>query len=155
MLQAKLVGHVLRKGIQAGACIGALVAFPLQTLVLKRAPFTMHHLVNTTGLSSMVGLVLSGVAIAGKSTQIKEREGWEDRVYRLHYNRGQNRVDNWSSIGAGVGLGLGVNYRLGDGLDRGFLGLKVLPASLVGAMALGTAAGVLVHLAVPMSSKDK
>jgi len=28
-----------------------------------------------------------------------DRAGMEDRVYRLHYNKGQNRTDHFSQVG--------------------------------------------------------
>lgn len=145
ILQAKLTGHVLLKGFQSGACVGALVAFPLQSLVLKRAPFSFQTCINTTGVSALVGTFLCGILMAGKATQIKDREGYEDRVYRLYYNQGQNRVDQWSAIGAGAGLALGFKHQYGF--------LKAAPASLVGAASLGAAGGVLLHLIIPMKKE--
>lgn len=49
---------------------------------------------------------------------IKEDEAIEDRVYRLHYNVGQNRVDKFAGSGAVIGAasaGLGFASSAGIG----------------------------------------
>jgi hypothetical protein len=60
--------------------------------------------------------------------------GVEDRAYRLHYNKGQNRVDRFSHIGTALG---------------GTAALLFLPASAVAVVAggaAGSAAGVVAHV---------
>ena len=66
------------------------------------------------------------------------REDVDDRVYRLHYNAGQNRTDVFASIGAVAGIG----FAAAAVAPRQALVLK----QWVGAAAQGGALGILAHV---------
>lgn len=63
-----------------------------------------------------------------------DKEGVDDRVYRLHYNDGQNRVDKFAAAGGVLG---------------GVLSLGTLthnPYIIAGGVAAGSFAGILCHV---------
>ena len=62
-------------------------------------------------------------------------EGIEDRVYRLHYNEGQNRTDTFSRIGAAAGAAAAAAK---FGLSKN---------TIIGGAAFGTSLAVLTHVA--------
>ncbi len=61
-------------------------------------------------------------------------EGIQDRVYRLHYNEGQDRTDTFSRVGAVAGAAAAA-AKLGAG-----------GTALIGGAALGTSLAVLAHV---------
>jgi len=68
----------------------------------------------------------------------------QDRAYRLHYNKGQNRADLFSHLGSSIGI-LSTWYWIKAA--GGVLGL-------VGGASVGAALGVLAHVAT-MEKKQK
>jgi len=62
-------------------------------------------------------------------------EGIQDRVYRLHYNEGQNRTDTFSRVGAVAGAAAAA-AKFGVG-----------GTALIGGAAFGTSLAVLAHVA--------
>jgi hypothetical protein len=81
----------------------------------------------------------------GAKMKDMDQEGLEDRVYRLHYNKGQNRTDLFSQIGAAGGIGATAAM------------LKAAPLQVLGGAAVGTAVGVAAHVATYalMSKKEE
>lgn len=63
-----------------------------------------------------------------------DKDGVDDRVYRLHYNEGQNRVDNFAAAGGLLGgvAAFGIQTRN--------------PYAIAGAVAAGSFAGILCHV---------
>ena len=62
-------------------------------------------------------------------------EGIQDRVYRLHYNEGQNRTDTFSRVGTVAGAAAAA-AKFGVG-----------GTALIGGAAFGTSLAVLAHVA--------
>ncbi|KAA8499706.1 hypothetical protein FVE85_7291 [Porphyridium purpureum] len=136
--RAKLMGHVSFKGWQAGSLLGVVIAAPI---LAYRGKLDASHL----GLyGSSTGLALTGVTtVLGLAKMSKtDMEGVEDRVYRLHYNVGQNRVDRMVTVGAGVGAGAMLAVAIKDGKPS-----KEVAIAALGGAALGSAVGVLVAAA--------
>ncbi len=73
--------HACMQGFQAGGLLGTVVVFPVRALLTKS--LTLPKAVHTAGLASLAGVTLSGALLANKMQSIKDREGYEDRVYRL------------------------------------------------------------------------
>ncbi|CAL8462866.1 g2400 [Coccomyxa elongata] len=88
-------------------------------------------------VSALAGTALAGAAGAAKvyGTNVSD-EGIEDRVYRLHYNAGQNRTDKFAAISGLVGAVA----------TAGLLDTRN-PRLLLGGAAAGAAMGVLAHVA--------
>uniref|UniRef100_A0A7R9YRF7 Uncharacterized protein n=1 Tax=Chlamydomonas euryale TaxID=1486919 RepID=A0A7R9YRF7_9CHLO len=132
-LQARLARHVLMKGFQAGSFVGVVAAVPIQALLTRS--ISLPKVVRAAGISSIVGTGLTGAMLANKMQSI-DREGYEDRVYRLYYNEGQNHVDevcSWATL-----LGLAGGFALSS--------LGLAPATglhFIGSAATGSAAGLL------------
>ncbi|KXZ40901.1 hypothetical protein GPECTOR_1431g631 [Gonium pectorale] len=81
-----------------------------------------------------------GTIGALKFTQI-DKQGFEDRAYRLHYNESQSRADAFANAGAAVGLAAAALL-----LPRGSPPLSYGLAA-AGGSAVGTALGVAAHVA--------
>ena len=98
---ADLSSHILRKAVQAGGVFGASSSLLLAAL----RPQYRH----TNALLRTAGLVTLGVggaaAVAGLAkVATLDRDGVNDRIYRLHFNQGQIRVDTFSAVGGTIGL---------------------------------------------------
>ncbi|GLC47044.1 hypothetical protein PLESTB_001438700 [Pleodorina starrii] len=135
-----LMWHILKKGFQAGGVIGVAAVVPALYLVKKvRDPVA---LLRAMGYSAITVTAASGSLAAFKFPKI-DQAGFEDRAYRLHYNVGQNRTDDFSAVGALVGLAAAaVLVPRGAGGSASAFGL-----SLLGGSAVGVAAGVAAHVA--------
>ncbi|KAG2483971.1 hypothetical protein HYH03_017216 [Edaphochlamys debaryana] len=91
-------------------------------------------LLRALGYSCLGGMTASGTLGAVKFSSIDE-EGFEDRAYRLFYNKGQNRTDGFAAIGAAVGFAAAAVLARQSGLGA------------LGGAAVGTAVGVAAHVA--------
>jgi hypothetical protein len=138
--------HIAEKGLQVGALLGPVAATVVH-LIKQRTlvGLDLAHL----GRSAAIGSgLMCGVSIMAGEVQYATAEhyltpkmrisgldddGIEDRVYRLHFNRGQNRVDKFAAAGAVGGL---VAYGA----------MKRDGKSAVGMMALGYGLGVIAHV---------
>eukprot|EP00891_Asterochloris_glomerata_P002097 jgi/Astpho2/2097/Aster-00581 len=114
---ALLMWHIVQKGWQAGSVLGVGVAMPLLARRWRKAGVLTGERVVGAGL------------VWGKPLP---QDGIEDRVYRLHYNEGQNRTNRFAAYGA---------------LGGSLLALTAYPRlkPVAGGAALGTALGVGLH----------
>lgn len=135
---AHLASHVLQKGFQAGSVIGVLVVAPI--MCYRSRSVSLATINKAAAYSSCVGTVLSGTMLAAKM-QSMDQEGLEDRVYRLHYNAGQNRVDRFCQMGGVVG-----------GLAAATL-VSSTPVQMIGGAAVGSFLAVGAHAATFKSDK--
>ncbi|KAG1656824.1 hypothetical protein FOA52_008458 [Chlamydomonas sp. UWO 241] len=136
-LRAHLAQHVLAKGFQLGSLIGVGAAAP--TMALLSRSLSLPNALRTAGIASLVGTTATGALLVAKM-QGMDRVGLEDRVLRLHYNEGQNRVDALSFWGSALGTGGAVAIaRLGL--------VRMSTLHLMGGGAAGCAAAVLYHVA--------
>eukprot|EP00879_Flechtneria_rotunda_P001286 GHRR01001435.1.p1 GENE.GHRR01001435.1~~GHRR01001435.1.p1 ORF type:complete len:172 (+),score=46.13 GHRR01001435.1:174-689(+) len=136
----KLWFHIAQKGLQGGAVIGTIGAVPALGLwqkYLRNQPVNPLKLLEGAGYTTLGALGLTVLVGALKTMQL-DRAGVEDRVYRLHYNKGQNRTDAFAQAGALVGLAAAAYFL------RGRSDVKAL--QYVGSASLGTAGGVLLHV---------
>lgn len=139
----RLYFHVLQKGFQLGSVIGVAAVLPVLSFRAYRASGS-PMLVPAAALAAMARSALWGTAfsgaLAGAKTLNMDKEGLEDRVYRLHFNQGQNRVDRFaqaSSLFGAAAAALLVNRT---------------PLVVIGGAAIGTFVGTVAH--VVTSPKD-
>lgn len=137
----RLFRHVGEKGFQVGSLVGLAIITPAR---LYRYGAEPKGILRTLGKVSLLTTSLALLLGAGKVASIPADEravGLQDRAYRLHYNRGQNRVDLFSEIGMALGA-------------TGAMFL-VSPAALVvlGGSAAGSAVGLLAHAATNTSTE--
>ncbi|DBA70400.1 TPA: hypothetical protein ACH3X2_011814 [Trebouxia sp. C0005] len=101
----KLLRHITEKGFQLGSCIGSFIVVPVIAYrgrasncptVPKMLRGLSRSAVYTTIAAGLLGL---GMVYGTPLTP----EGIQDRVYRLHYNEGQNRTDTFCRAGAVAG----------------------------------------------------
>eukprot|EP00877_Chromochloris_zofingiensis_P012775 jgi/Chrzof1/7751/Cz02g35130.t1 len=124
----RLYSHILQKGFQAGSIIGVGIVAPI--LAYRQGSLDLALLTRAAGRGALWGTAATAVLGALKISQT-DQEGLEDRVYRLHYNEGQNRTDLFAQVGAVVGFAAGAAL-LGVG--------KTAPINFVGSAALGATA---------------
>ncbi|CAD7705166.1 unnamed protein product [Ostreobium quekettii] len=133
---ARLCSHALQKGFQAGAVVGAAAVLPTLAFLAYRktgSPAMEPGVVmEALGKSGLMGTGLSGILVSGKMIGM-DREGLEDRVYRLHYNEGQKRVDRFCQAGGLLGA-----------IAAAFL-VNKSPMVVVGGAAAGAFLGVVAH----------
>lgn len=141
-----LMSHVTQKGVQAGSLLSLVLSLPV--LALRRR----------LGVEGILGWTSNGVLIgAGLTTALGmykmsglEPEGIEDRAYRLHYNQGQNRVDRFCQVGAVLGAGTALVM---SQIKAGPAVMQTLTwRTVLGSAAVGTALGVLSHVATSKAS---
>ncbi|KAJ8908025.1 hypothetical protein NDN08_008122 [Rhodosorus marinus] len=143
----KLEWHVVNKAYQVGAILGSLASLPWS--YYKHRSLNLKSMLGSAGKTMIAVELLLGAMGYYKVMSIKEDEGVEDRVYRLHYNEGQNRVDKLAGSGAVIGA---VSSGLGLASSAGLLN------ALLGGAAYGTAVGIVAHVAtysVPEDQKTK
>eukprot|EP00878_Enallax_costatus_P005898 GHUV01006187.1.p1 GENE.GHUV01006187.1~~GHUV01006187.1.p1 ORF type:complete len:203 (+),score=54.09 GHUV01006187.1:302-910(+) len=136
----RVMGHILQKGFQAGSVLGVGLAAPAQAAlqyVRHKQAADMYRAVATAGRTNAVVFGLIAVLGALRVGQL-DKDGLEDRTYRLHYNKGQNRTDTFAQVGAFGGLAAGAL------LLRGAAGAT--PFHYLGTASAGTALGVLAHV---------
>jgi hypothetical protein len=147
-----LTGHVIYRGFQTGAIIGLAtgVARSLynggdsKTVASSKSPASI---VRSVGFGSTIGggllAVILPVYMMGK-TDIE----WKDRSWRLLENKGQVAVDDWSGIGALLGVG---SLALRGSSFPIALGWK----EVMGRAALGSIAGIVALQAWSSVQKPK
>ncbi|GMH40876.1 hypothetical protein BSKO_08780 [Bryopsis sp. KO-2023] len=140
---ARLYSHVLQKGWQAGGTIGVAVVAPIAAFGMYRSgkSFDVEKILTLLGRSAGVGVGLSGLMCTAKYVGM-DQDGLEDRVYRLHYNEGQNRVDQFAGAGTFLGGLLAASF------------VSKVPAVVLGGGAAGAFAGVLAHIGTKRSKED-
>eukprot|EP00189_Rhodosorus_marinus_P008245 CAMPEP_0184749986 /NCGR_PEP_ID=MMETSP0315-20130426/32577_1 /TAXON_ID=101924 /ORGANISM="Rhodosorus marinus, Strain UTEX LB 2760" /LENGTH=176 /DNA_ID=CAMNT_0027227629 /DNA_START=56 /DNA_END=586 /DNA_ORIENTATION=+ len=143
----KLQWHIFNKAYQVGAILGSVTSLPWS--YYKHRSLNLKSAFGSAGKTMIaIELLLGGMGFY-KVMSIEEDEGVEDRVYRLHYNEGQNRVDKFAASGAITG---GVSCGLGLASSAGLLN------ALLGGAAYGTAVSIAAHVAtysVPEDQKTK
>lgn len=122
-----------------GAVVGLALVAPI---TIYRRGFEPHGLLKTLGTTCLATTTAALLLGAGRVASIPADErpaGLQDRAYRLHYNKGQNRVDLFGEIGMAIGGSAAMMF--------------VSPAVLVvlGGAAAGSAVGVLTHVATNKS----
>jgi len=70
-------------------------------LALRQGGISAELVTRGAGWGALGGIGLSALLYAGKRMTI-DSEGVEERVYRLHYNAGQQRVDSFTAVRWGV-----------------------------------------------------
>ncbi|PNW87730.1 hypothetical protein CHLRE_02g143567v5 [Chlamydomonas reinhardtii] len=133
--QAHLLWHIAKKGFQAGSFGGVAVSGAVALATRNRDPGAF---LRGVGYGALAGTALSTGLGAAKFTQIT-KEGFHDRVYRLHYNASQQRTDAFSWAGGLLGL-----VAAGLLLPEGGPGWA---AAMVGGGGVGSVLGVLTHVA--------
>mmetsp|Transcript_3904 Transcript_3904/g.11061 ORF Transcript_3904/g.11061 Transcript_3904/m.11061 type:complete len:157 (+) Transcript_3904:281-751(+) len=145
---ALLFKHVAMKGAQAGSVLGVASVAPSLLYTAYRqgsgavtadAAFTMAATRAGTGLT--YGLAAMSVAAALKVMNT-DKDGLQDRAYRLHYNEAQNRCDKIWLVSSALGAGTG--WYLGGA-----------PKQVLGTSALAGALGIFIHSILPMPSKEE
>jgi hypothetical protein len=146
--------HILEKGFQGGSIIGAVIVLPLVARrysklhsgsLVGSGPLLMRAMAASalwgTALSSLVGAARV-VQLGSTLSPTEFADGMQDRAYRLHYNRGQQRVDFFSEAGMAVGGTAAL--------------VLVSPAAAVvlGGSAVGAAVGVIVHTATSVQKNE-
>jgi hypothetical protein len=152
---ARLMHHITEKGFQAGSLMGVAVVVPL----VARKYYKSHAgslagsgplLMRAMAASALWGTAISSLIGAGRVVQLSSTlsppefaDGMQDRAYRLHYNKGQRRVDFFSEAGMAVGGTAAL--------------VLVSPAAAVvlGGAATGAAAGVLAHMATSYQKQNE
>lgn len=136
----RLWGHILEKGIQVGGFLG-FAAIPL--LWFKRRTFDAKLITEAGAYGAVTGLTIA-TAMGLYKWKDMDQEGLEDRVYRLHYNRGQNRADGYGNAGFILGASL-TSYAI----------WPPKPMHLLGGGVLGSFLGVMYSVATDPTPKKK
>eukprot|EP01040_Poterioochromonas_malhamensis_P019291 gene19291-22753_t len=101
-----LFGHVTMKGMQLGSVLGCF-SIPVVALVRKQSvglsARTVFPLTVVGGLSIAYGKLYNSY-LDGKL----DADGVDDRAYRIIHNRGQVKVDQYTALGAMVGVFAGI-----------------------------------------------
>jgi hypothetical protein len=145
----RLTWHVSKKGFQLGSFIGIAIVTPIALYRTRGKPFSdaLPQILRYQGTSAIAGVSLGGAMEANKMRSYNKAGdvpgALQDRAYRLHYNKGQNRADFFSHLGSSIGI-LSTWYWT---KAAGVLGL-------VGGASVGAALGVLAHVAT-MEKKQK
>eukprot|EP00210_Caulerpa_lentillifera_P001056 g1019.t1 len=130
-----LFRHITLKGTQLGSLVGCGLVLPLLTArgYFRGAPLNSQSALKALTYSSIGGVIAADAFGVYKYIGM-DQEGIEDRVYRLHYNEGQNRCDLFSLISGGLGAAA-VPFILNRS-----------PFSIIGAFTVGSAIGTIAHI---------
>lgn len=140
-VEIKLMAHVAQKGFQAGSLVGLLGVVPVMAISKGGLQALSVELVTSgAAYGALGGTGLSLLAGVAKRLSI-DHEGVEDRVYRLHYNKSQNRMDAFSAVGSSLGLAAAAYL-----MHQGDSGRHPPALNLLGGAAAGCAAGFIVHM---------
>lgn len=110
-----LYGHALLKGVQTGAFLGVVCG----SLVYLKNRKVSSLLSNVNKFSNGGQVVFGSIVPAMVYFRMKEKENmeWQDRAWRLAYNKNQNVVDN-ASVAGGI-LGFAAVGSVGVGVAAG------------------------------------
>jgi hypothetical protein len=110
-----LYGHTLLKGVQTGAVLGVVCG----SLVYLKNRKASSLLSNVNKFSNGGQVLFGSIVPAMVYFRMKEKENmeWQDRAWRLAYNKNQNVVDN-ASIAGGI-FGLAAVGSVGVGVAAG------------------------------------
>lgn len=142
-----LMKHVLEKGFQFGSVLGTVAVVPI-AMWRKSENRSPAKALKILGTSALVGTAFALVLGSTKMARIPADEfadGMQDRAYRLHYNKGQNRADTFSRVGMASG-----------GLAAMFLIPSAAAPVILGGSAFGSACGIFAHVAtLPKGEKTE
>lgn len=136
---ARLFRHVGEKGFQFGSVLGLFVVAPIVWYRGRSSGgTTTSSLLRSIGISTLGGMAFATALGASRVVAIPQEEradGLQDRAYRLHYNKGQNRTDLFARVGMTVGGAAAMMY--------------VSNAAMVvlGGAGVGAVAGIMAHAA--------
>eukprot|EP01026_Neomeris_dumetosa_P000344 TRINITY_DN10083_c0_g3_i1.p1 TRINITY_DN10083_c0_g3~~TRINITY_DN10083_c0_g3_i1.p1 ORF type:complete len:170 (-),score=18.94 TRINITY_DN10083_c0_g3_i1:147-656(-) len=139
-LNLLLFRHILMKGVEVGSFLGLVLVAPIVYLRSQK-PINPIAIGRALTISAYTGPLLTGALGLGKRLQIN-REGLEDRVYRLNYNEEQNRWDLFSTCGILGGAAL-ATLRFG-----------YQPWLIAGGGVVGCSVGTIAHLSTWKKRKD-
>ena len=128
----QVLTHIGIKGLQ----LGSLVT-PVILLLKHRSNLTAAKLFSGTWKGAIIASIVSVGLGVGRLSSL-DTEQIFNRSYRLSRNAPQNRCDQFSFIGAGIGVPVGLV------LLPGPVGLV---SKVLGGAAFGMAGGVLAHVA--------
>ncbi|KAB8072624.1 hypothetical protein BDV29DRAFT_202241 [Aspergillus leporis] len=165
-----LTTHVLHRGFQTGAALGSTTGLIRAALLAYKptAPSKLYTkfivpqgstpatlLMRSTGMGAAIGLGSMAIILPLYMGKRKPVE-WQDRSWRLLEHRGQLEVDDWSVVGAVLGLtGTVVIARRNSGLflvkDHHTLSTGLLVRALgwrnvVAGAGMGSLSGVLGYM---------
>lgn len=136
-----LWAHILQKGYQGGSVLGAGAVVPAlaawQVLKEKQERPDLLKLAQGAAFTTLAALGATFVVGSLKLIQM-DRAGMEDRVYRLHYNKGQQRTDTFAQVGSALGLAAAAAL-FRDNKDA-------KPLHYLGGASVGAAGGILLHV---------
>jgi hypothetical protein len=144
---ARLFRHVGEKGFQFGSVLGVFLVAPIVWYRGRSTGGTSaSSLLRSVGISTLGGMAFATALGASRVASIPKEEradGLQDRAYRLHYNKGQNRTDLFARVGMTLGGAAAMLY--------------VSNAALVvlGGAGIGAAAGIMAHAATANTSAKK
>ncbi|KAG0128278.1 hypothetical protein HOY82DRAFT_566023 [Tuber indicum] len=126
-----LTTHVLHRGANLGAVIGALYGGARYGLSAhaRKSPLAAS-MVRASGVGVVVTTGIAAVMLSARMYGKQEIE-WQDRSWRLLENKPQNRIDEWSASGALIGGVLG-------GVKKG-LGWR----GITGSAGIGSVVGIV------------
>jgi hypothetical protein len=132
--------HCLQKSVQVGAVAAAPVVLIGALRGRARAtPMTVQRALCLAAGSLGAGTAALGAASAAKIATL-DSEGIADRVYRLHYSAGQERVDRLANSAALVAASVAA-------MALPAPTLRIMGMNALGGFAAGTALGVFGHVA--------
>ena len=142
---AVLLAHCVQKSAQVGAVLGCVAAAAGAARArLKGVPLPPGRAPQLLAGGFALGTAALSAGCAYKISTL-DKDGIDDRVYRLHYHAGQARTDRFANAG-------------------GFLGAAALLAAApapslalnaAAGFAAGTAAGVAAHVASSLAQKQQ
>ena len=142
---AILLAHCVQKSAQVGGVLGCVAAAAGAARArLRGVPLPPGRAPQLLAGGFALGTAALSAGSAYKISTL-DKDGVDDRVYRLHYHAGQARTDRFANAG-------------------GFLGAAALLAAApapslalnaAAGFAAGTAAGVAVHVASSLAEKQQ
>jgi len=142
---ALLLAHCVQKSAQVGGVLGCVAAAAASARArLKGAPLPPGRGPQLLAGGFALGTAALSAASAYKISTL-DKEGIDDRVYRLHYHAGQARTDKFANAGGFLGA-------------AALLAAAPAPSRALNAaagFAAGTAAGVAAHVASSLAAKQQ
>mmetsp|Transcript_9098 Transcript_9098/g.16370 ORF Transcript_9098/g.16370 Transcript_9098/m.16370 type:complete len:177 (-) Transcript_9098:39-569(-) len=140
-----LFKHVAVKGYQAGSLISLVAAVPILGFTTG---LSLNGILKWTAVGSFLGTGFSSTLGMFKINGL-QLDQVEDRVYRLHFNEGQVRVDKFSFYGASIGAVAFGAKEVSSVLKTSKLdsnSMKSIGLAVLGGAALGTVTAVVSHI---------
>ncbi|PRW58181.1 hypothetical protein C2E21_3251 [Chlorella sorokiniana] len=133
---ARVMSHVVQKGVQAGGVLGVGLVAPIVLAVHKyqggdmksAVPKVADALAKTTMTTVALSVAMGATRLARSEDGLKE--GAERRAYRLHYNKRAERANLFANVGIAAGGAAAVAF------------LPATATMVLGGATVGAAAGV-------------